>query len=85
MSETTQSSLIANFIEDERVDGIEPIQLVVELLVRIRQDVIFLVGGQHEVGQGASDPIKQQPTLFAFLRLDILGITLTKPVSSDEE
>jgi hypothetical protein len=59
------------------VNGVEAIQLVIELLVRIRQDVVFLVGGQHEVGQGASDAIEQQPTLFAFLRLDILGVILS--------
>lgn len=49
---------------------------MVKLLVRIRQDVVLLVGGQHEVGQGASNTIKQQPTLFAFLRLDILRVIL---------
>lgn len=68
--ETAQAGLLANLPRDVRENRVEAKELMVELVVRISDYVVLLVGRHHQIGQRAPDAIEEQPAILALLRLD---------------
>ena len=66
VSETAHTGLFTDLTRNVWVYGIHTEQLAIELVVGVGHDVVLLIGGHHQVGEGISDTIEEEAAIFVF-------------------
>jgi hypothetical protein len=69
VTETAQAGLLANLSGNMWEDRIQTEELVIEFIIGARDDMVFFVGGQHQVRDRMTDAIIEQSAILAFLEL----------------
>jgi hypothetical protein len=74
--EAPQTGLITDLTSNKRVYRVQTHNLTVKFVIRVRDDMVFLICCHHQVGKGMSDTIEKDKAVFALWGFGGLGKVL---------